>query len=168
MNTIISSMNVAIIITSLTGGGAERVAGLLSKAISPFHNVYIFLERADTASYEYGGKLVEFKEAFDGVGCTIESALAVLKKKYDIQVSVSFMESSNIANIRSQNDDVVIISERSTYSQVTPRLREIDKLITQNYNSADKIIACSYGVSQSLHNEYSIDSDKISVIFTFS
>ena len=44
-------MNVAIIVTSLNSGGAERIAGLLSKELSKKYNVYLFL--LDTTDIVY-------------------------------------------------------------------------------------------------------------------
>ncbi len=160
-------MNIAIIINSLTGGGAERVAGYLSKYLVEKHNVFIFLENIHDVSYEYGGKLIEYREASNGHNCTLEHALPTLKRKYMIDVSISFMETTNFANIMSRCNDKIIISERSTYSQIKPRLKIIDRLISEYYNFADSIVACSYGVSQNLKEDYGVYDVNIEVIYNF-
>ena len=44
--------NVAVIFDCLYGGGAERIAGLLSVHLSKKFNVFLFLERTDQIVYE--------------------------------------------------------------------------------------------------------------------
>lgn len=158
-------MNVAIIVTSLTGGGAERAAGYLSKALANIYTVYIFLEKATEVTYDYGGKLVEYREAFDGEEGTIENSLVALKRKYDISVSISFTESVNFSNIRSRCNDSVIVSERTVYSQFSPRVGIIEEYIRKYYNDADAVVACAHGVNYVLQKEYGINRDLISVIY---
>jgi len=52
-------MNVAIIVTSLNSGGAERIAGLLSKELSKKYNVYLFLLDTTDIVYDYEGTIVD-------------------------------------------------------------------------------------------------------------
>lgn len=51
--------NIAIIVRALNGGGAERIAGLLSKELSRNYNVYLFLLDTENIVYEYGGAIVD-------------------------------------------------------------------------------------------------------------
>ena len=44
--------NIAVIATSLNSGGAERIAGLLSKELSKYYNVYLFLLNTKNIVYE--------------------------------------------------------------------------------------------------------------------
>lgn len=49
--------NIAILTHSLSHGGAERIAGYLSKQLSRYYNVFVFLTENEI-NYEYGGTLV--------------------------------------------------------------------------------------------------------------
>ena len=51
--------NIAVISTSLNSGGAERIAGLLSKKLASKYNVYLFLLSTDNIVYEYGGTIID-------------------------------------------------------------------------------------------------------------
>ena len=159
--------NVAIIIPSLEGGGAERVAGYLSKYLSQQYNVYIFLRYINRVKYEYGGTLVPMSEAGDGKELSTEVALRILKGKYKIDIAISFMENCNFANIISKGNEKVVVSERSSYRQKTPRKLIAESKIISLYNKADAIVACSYGVKQSLIQDYGVSADKTYTIYNF-
>ena len=70
--------NIAIISTSLNSGGAERIAGLLSKELSKIYNVYLFLLSTENVIYEHGGIIVNIGSSFpfleegDYIGKTIK------------------------------------------------------------------------------------------------
>ncbi|MBR5316782.1 MAG: glycosyltransferase [Lachnospiraceae bacterium] len=154
--------NIAIITTSLNGGGAERIAGLLSKELSKKYNVYLFLMNTENIIYEYGGTIVNIGYS----GPFYEYAIKVYKEKYDINVSISFLEIMNFANIRTRGKERVIISERSVQSLCTPFLYSEAEKISRYYNYADEIVACSYGVKYDLEESYKIKND-ISVVYNF-
>ena len=73
----------------LHGGGAERIAGLLSKWLSRSYNVYLFLTNTDNIVYEYEGTIVNL--AING-NEFIKYYAAKYKKKYDIDCAISFLE----------------------------------------------------------------------------
>ena len=154
--------NVAIITTSLNGGGAERIAGLLSKELSKRYNVYLFLMSTENIIYEYGGTIVNIGYS----GPFYEYAIKVYKEKYDINISISFLEIMNFANIRTRGKERVIISERSVQSLCTPFLYSEAEKISRYYDYADEIVACSYGVKYDLEESYKIEND-ISVVYNF-
>ena len=154
--------NVAIITTSLNGGGAERIAGLLSKELSKKYHVYLFLMNTENIIYEYGGTIVNIGYS----GPFYEYAIKVYKEKYDINVSISFLEIMNFANIRTRGKERVIISERSVQSLCTPFLYSEAEKISRYYDYADEIVACSYGVKYDLEESYKIEND-ISVVYNF-
>ena len=86
--------NIAIISTSLNSGGAERIAGLLSKELSKYYNVYLFLLSTDNIIYEYGGTIVDIGQS----GPFYEYPIKIYKKLYDIEIAISFLEIMNFAN----------------------------------------------------------------------
>lgn len=145
-------MNIAIITTSLNSGGAERIAGLLSKELSKVYNVYLFLLSVKDIVYEYGGTIVDIGHE----GPFYEQLIRVYKEKYNIHVSISFLEIMNFANIRTQRNEKVIISERCVQSLIEPSLDAQRLKIQRYYDYADEIVTCSYGVKYDLAHNYGI------------
>lgn len=144
--------NIAIISPTLDSGGAERIAGLLSKELSKYYNVYLFLLDIENIVYEYGGKLVDIGDCGPFFECSIKEK----KKEYRIDVSISFMEVMNFANIRSRGRERVIISERCIQSLIEPP-NAADKLqIKRYYDFADEIVACSWGVRYEQEKIYGV------------
>lgn len=154
--------NVAIIIGSLSGGGAERIAGLLSKKLSQHYHVYFFLLTRSNNSYEYEGDIVYL----DGDDFSFEYSLEKNKNKYNIDYSISFMELCNFANILTKGNGRTIISERCTMISLQPSHPAEEYRVRSLYNYADDIVACSHGVRYNLINDYHISSP-IHVIYNF-
>ncbi len=154
--------NIAIIISSLNGGGAERIAGLLSKELVKYFNVYLFLLNIENIMYEYGGQIVD-------IGCSgpfYEYEIAANKKKYHIDYAISFLEMLNFANIRTKGTESVLVSERCVQSQIVPPFSGETLQIERYYAYADKIIACSEGVKFDLEHNYNINGN-ITTIYNF-
>lgn len=144
--------NIAIISPSLNSGGAERVAGLLSKMLSPYYNVYLFLLNTKDIVYEYGGTIVNIGNA----GPFFEYDIKLNKEKYCIDVAISFLEMMNFANIRSRINEKVIISERCMQSYIEPKAYAEDLQIRRYYNYADALVACSEGVAVEMNKVYGV------------
>ena len=157
-----STMNIAIIVTSLNGGGAERIAGLLSKELSNKYNVYLFLLSSENIVYEYGGTIIDIGRS----GPFYEYAIKKYKKKYKINVAISFLEIMNFANIRTKGDERVIVSERSVQSCIFPSMDAQTYKIKEYYPYADDIVTCSYGVAYDLKTNYGVTSN-LTTIYNF-
>lgn len=154
--------NVAIIITELRGGGAERIAGLLSKYLCNIYNVYLFVEEDSEAVYDYGGTKIVLSED----GKSKVRFLKELKKRYHIDCAISFMEHSNILNIQSKGKDTVIFSIRTTLShRALPK--RIDNSIRWINHDADHIVAVSEGCRKDLIQNYGISQDAVTTIYNF-
>ncbi len=158
----ISMQNVAILISTLSGGGAERVAGYLSKELSSYYNVYLFMNEKYKLDYEYAGTVVYL----DGDDYFFEASLKNNKEKYKIDYCISFMEQMNFANIRTKGKENVIISERCTQSKVYPPRYTENLKIQRYYPRADRIVACSHGVKYNLEKNFHI-TNEIDVIYNF-
>lgn len=154
-------MNVAVITTCLNTGGAERIAGLLSKELSKKYNVYLFLLSTENIVYDYGGEIVEI-----GTVPFYEDSIMHYKELYSIDVAISFLDHMNFANIRTRRNEKIIISERCVQSLFEPPLVAQKYKIMRYYPYADEIVACSYGVKYDLAENYDINSN-ISVIYNF-
>ena len=53
--------NVALIIYSLKGGGAERVVSTLSFELAKKYNLYIVVFDSDNIAYDFAGQVSRFK-----------------------------------------------------------------------------------------------------------
>lgn len=155
--------NIAIIVHSLNGGGAERIGGLLSKYLSTKYNVYLFLESVDDIIYDYGGTIINIGQSRP----FFEYAIKKYKEKYKIDVAISFLEDMNFANIRTKGREKVIVSERCVQSLIRPFRHDEELKIKKYYNHADKIVACAEGVKFDLEKNYGIKKEKIVTIYNF-
>lgn len=156
--------NIAVMTPSLNSGGAERIAGLLSKYLSEKYNVYVFADDIENQVYEYGGKLVHIGS--DGIELR-EYTMQYYKKLYKIDCAISFLECMSFANIRTRCNEKVIVSERCTQSLFNPPYYHDFENEMQLYNQADKVIAVAEGVKYDLVHNYGIESSRIDTIYNF-
>lgn len=166
--------NVAIIISSLKGGGAERVVSLLSQELCKRYNLYLIVFDSEDMAYSYGGNLVDINVKSHGnifmkIINVIRRTYKVRKskKQYNIQYSISFLGSANIVNILSRRKDKVIVSIRSHMSKrkndgIMYIIGYLNKFL---YNMADTIIAISNGVAKDLIKNYKIKKESVSCIY---
>ena len=166
--------NIAIIIYSLKGGGAERVVSLLSQELSKKNNLYLIVFDSEDIAYPYGGKLIDLNiksnsNVFLKIINVIRRVNSVrkVKKQCNIHCSISFLDSANIINILSRRGDKVIISIRSHLSKgkkdrSTYVIRCLNKYL---YNKADRIIAVSNGVAIDLINKHKLKKELVNYIY---
>ena len=159
---IVVVKNIAVIVHSLNSGGAERIAGLLSKELSRYYSVYLFLLDTENIMYEYGGTIIDIGHS----GPFYEYDIGIYKRKYNIDCAISFLEKMNFANIRTRGTERVLISERSVQSLTSPPLNSELIQIQRYYNYADAIITCSDGVKFDLIHNYNIHG-YITTIYNF-
>ncbi|MBU5477603.1 glycosyltransferase [Eubacterium sp. MSJ-13] len=169
--------NIAIIIPSLSGGGAERVASVLSQYFSNNNNVYLFLEKYDRrTAYPHSGNIVylspsnsensKVKQFNSILERSIE--LRKLKKKYNIDVAISFMEEANCINILSKRKEKVIIRVCTILTERKEEFREKifydSRFLHWVYNKADNIIVMSKYAKKDLIKNWKIKGKKIEII----
>ena len=92
---------VALFISSLYGGGAERVVSRISRELNKEYQLYIFLVDGNDRFYECMGEVVD-------LGCgskryvvnAVRAVLSINKAiaKYDIDCVISFLDVPNIIN----------------------------------------------------------------------
>lgn len=166
--------NIALIISTMKGGGAEKVVSLLSMELAKKHNVYIILFDASDIAYNYGGNLINLnikaEKSIFLKSINIFKRVHYLKKikrKYKIDFSLSFMESANIPNVLSRTNDKVVVSIHSHISkQETNYLNKKTKKIVGNiYKKSDKVICASKGVAKDVINEYNLKENLVGYIY---
>lgn len=171
-------MNIAILVPSLGIGGAERVAAYLGNYYyEKGHNVfYFFLANSGRAFFPAKGTVVKthvFSPFLRGKTTDIIRELAFaahsyrkLKKRYRIDVAISFMETCNYINICSKGKEKVVISVRTVLSERSECRGVIlnKSWIKALYNRADQIVAVSEYVKNDLSKEYGIRDKKIVAI----
>ncbi len=155
MNT---TKNVAIIVQSLAGGGAERIAGLLSKYLSSFYCVYLFVCDVNTIQYDFSGELVKID-----ITRGIYSEIRNKKRELNIHCAISFGGMMNIANIRTKEHERIIVAH---HNSTGIRSDEIP-FVKEYYPYADLIVTCSEGVRQLLIRYAGIDSNYIVSIYNY-
>jgi len=166
--------NIALIIPSLKGGGAERVVSILSQELSQKYNVYLIVFDSQAIAYQHGGTLIDLnikssEKLFMKILNVIRRVFRVrrIKRDYSIHFSISFLDSANIVNILSRRNEKVIISVHSHLSKrVNNFYGQINKLLIRLlYNKADSVIAISKGVAQDLCKEYGLIKEIVSHIY---
>lgn len=169
---------IAMIVSSLYGGGMERVAAQLSIIFTDFgYDVYILVDGFNKKSaYKYKGKIIvppqmDFnsnnqlgEEIIDLFYSAYQ--VAKIKKQYDIDVTISFAPPKNLINIVSGTRDRKILTIHSCLSQ-RGDLKGINYIhkIFKLYNSAYKVIAVSKWCKKDLICNYGVKKDKIDVIY---
>ena len=114
-----------IFISSLGGGGAERVACRLATELSKRHNVYLIYYVQKEKTYFVSPSVhkiklsIRFKRLFPGMlrrwyGIICQAvAVTWVQYKYKIDTSISFMDELNLVNVLSRGRCRKIISDRN-------------------------------------------------------
>lgn len=162
---------VLVIVSDLTGGGAERVATNLATCLAQEDDTEVILAVEHITADNYGatvktinlhmpknkGKLKVFWHL------KLTRKLKKIKKKYGITHSISFLSEPSLANVLSKNKDMVIVSERNYVSaQKSSLLKEKEKWVLKK---ADKVVALSEMVRQDLIENFKVLSDKAVTIY---
>lgn len=166
-------MNIAIMLPTLSGGGAERVASIVGNYyIDQGHQVYYFLGNYGLRNvYKVNGKIVRTDINFvmgqkSGNFFNFVRSIKIikdLKKKYKIDVAISFMEEFNYLNIFSKGNEQVIIRVCRILSKSDDVAsaylnKNILKFV---YNRADKIIVMSNYAMKEMRYIYGIKKEKL-------
>ena len=174
--------NICIIVPSLTSGGAEREAGLLSIELSKYYNVYLFLMNAKVITYNYKGTIVDLDyqgrktkyrrlKRFSGWVAHYDLIRSIKKKKEELNVtcSISFLGIPNMYNILSKTRDKVVVSVRNYISgQRDNQSGKYENIFARYlYNHADKVVALSYGEEEDLIKNFHIKPQKVTTIYNF-
>ncbi len=164
--------NIAIIITKLYGGGAERVASNLSIELSKTYNVKLIVFDDKNIIYPYCGDLISLdipatnNKFMRFINVFKRSAkLKKIKKENNIKCSISLLDGPNIVNVLSRDKDKVITSVRNflSDSEKTNIVRKVCVRIISN--CSDKVVAISEVVKQDLIENIKVKANKVVTIY---
>lgn len=162
--------DVAIIIPTLSNGGAERIVSLISTSLADKYNISILLYN-NNITYEYKGdiKIVNTKisnkiiKQFDR-GRKIFDCL----NEIDPDITLSFLTNPNIMNsFFGKGKKVISVRNMRSNSLKNKKGKIYSAMIKNRYNKVDKIIAISEGVKKDLINNFDVDKELIEVIYNF-
>lgn len=172
--------NLLLIVNQLHYGGAQKVVANLSRDLSSSSNVFLAIfNDIDNVGYSYGGNLIRIKAPFSSnpdqnhfIARTVRLLYLVMqfrkiKKKYRIDVAISFLEAPNIINVLSRRKEKVILSVRSYLSREIQKVQQIsiyEKLVKKLYNKSDFVVVPSISLADDLNQNFGIDKSRLRVI----
>jgi glycosyltransferase involved in cell wall biosynthesis len=164
---------VCIVISSLKGGGAQRVVSNLSYSLSSSYKISIVLHDDKEIIYPYSGDIISLNTpATKSIVKKITNfylriiRLRRIKMRHRYLACISFMENSNFINILSGACGKKIISIRNFKVMYSSSFwGKINSfLIRYLYRRCDCIVVPSAGIKRGLEQTYKINPDTISVI----
>lgn len=162
---------IAIIISKLNGGGAERCAANLSIELNKRFNVILVTFDGSNIKYPYDGKLIDLRipksnNFLSRIVNVIRRILKVhkIKKKYNVKVSISFLDGPNLVNALSRYKEKNIVSIRNMLSSEPMNLLR-KRIIKLSSYITDKTVCLSRMVYQDMNENFDIPLDKLCVIY---
>jgi len=151
---------IALVISSLSSGGGERVVATLSQEFAKKHEVTIIIFDGANIDYEYGGKIVDVKcpekKSFIGKTYNLLKRSYRLKKtfrKHQFDHIFGFMESANYPSILASRDTVA--SLHIDYHFLSPIERF---LVSHIYPLAKAVAPVSDDIATTLQQELKLDN----------
>lgn len=169
---------IAILVRKIRFGGMERVAAQLSELLAECgYKVYIFCFSEDPElDYKHAGDVILLnrtilrgnKDSSRALWEAMSDSLEVKenKKKYNIDVTISFAPEMNLLNIFSDIGDKKIVTFHSCQS-LRNDFKGVahDKTFMMLSNNADKVVTVSKWCSRDLNQNFGIKKSKIQVIY---
>lgn len=158
--------NILFLIESLRDGGSERSISNVATEIAKKHNVLLVVANGKEKDYDFSGEIIEIKEFISknpfkrlfGI-----RKLRKIKKKYNIDISISYLTAYNLYNVLSRYKDKVFISIRNHLSTKKEGIIARYGTICSN-KMADKIICCSKSVEIDQIDNFKANNNKTIVI----
>lgn len=165
--------SIAIIIQTLTGGGAERNAANLSILLSKYYNVHLIVFDGSNISYPHAGVLHDLK--MPAVKNKLYKILNIyrrikvirkIKKDNNIIASISLMDGANIVNSFSKVNDKIITSVRNNMSYVKANNKLFYYLLNKVIlNKSNCCVTVSKDVERDLIVNFNTDPNKLKTIY---
>lgn len=170
-------MKLLFLISSLHRGGAERVLSQMSQNFPNDVECTVLLNKKAPGDYPFKGEIItlgiedEFKMS---LGFQLKvflrrlRVLRKLKKSGEYCACISFMDSSNFANILSGHKKCkVIVSVHISYTGVRSKIYKwfVIPVASFLYRFADTIVVVSGAIENELVNNMHINADKVRVVY---
>ena len=163
---------IGLLITKLNGGGAERTAANLSSLFDEYgEEVYLITFDGSNITYPYKGKLIDLslginKNVFDAIKKNIKRIIKVkkIKKKYNLDVCISFLDTPNLVNVLSGGKCKKIVSIRN-YLSLEKQSFIRKQLIRFSSIRADKTVCISKNVEYDMRDFFKIKEKKLCTIY---
>lgn len=165
--------NVAFLIHALSTGGAERVMSYIAEGYNS-KNKYLIVYHREKQEYDFDGKIIslDIKPATSIIGKCLNyikriHKLKKIKKELNIQKTISMLDSPNVINILSRENDKIVISLRNHKSKEFKGIKQkiYNSFIKFIYNKADKIISISEGVKEDAIKNLRLNPNIMEVIY---
>lgn len=170
---------IAFLIPTLSNGGAEKVMSILTRHLPSEYDKYIIVYNDKKLTYSFQGKILSlnlYKKNINKIFAKLVKIITFpilvkkikkIKKKYEFDVVISFLNHFNLINLITKQDEKVIISIRNyitlQHANFTGKL--LTSLIKHNIEKADRIIAVSKMIAEDIKKNFSIDSSRINIIY---
>ena len=162
--------NILFLISSIGGGGAERVACRLVSEFSKKNKIYLMYFQPKENTYEISPNVTvipflssDFKKKNENNLISKDPNLIrileveKMRRKYKIDITISFLYSPNIFNINAGGDSIKILSERN---DPEGKGENYFKDMSSAYEKADKIVF----QTNYIKNKFSLNIKNKSVI----
>ena len=160
-------MKLLIIVSSLSNGGAQRVASNLIMGLPEECEVDILLNDASDVSYPYKGNIIDLGMPHEDDKGKLSyqirvffrrlSKLCKLKKTGNYNAAISFLDSANVANIitgKRYTKVITTVHSKLSASGFDWKYKYIVfPLVRLFYGHADNVVAVSKGVEQDLREQ---------------
>lgn len=115
--------NVLILVSHLGQGGAQRVISYLVPALADTCNVYVLTAKDYEICYPMDSRAVLLclpQMDYDRIYCFSAEYLRLVKQKYRIDISLSFLFPMNRLNVLSKGKERILVSERNNPKIAAP------------------------------------------------
>ena len=168
---------VLFVIRELAGGGAERALSNIMMHCPPDWEIDLLMNNEDYVEFPYRGNILslDISEPKNRDSAIYQAWVIVkriwylrkIKKKNEYTACISFLDSSNIANILSGNKYCkTIVSVRVKISQDKSFVYQhiVKPLASILYNKADYVVAVAEGVKKDLVEVLNIREERVKTI----
>jgi len=168
--------NILIIIPKLSEGGAERVTSNLSRILEKHYKIFFLIFNSNKIDYPVSGELIDIDSMPSDspfiklVNIFLRAEkIKKIKKEKNIDITISAMESANIASIMSKQKDKTLITIHNFMSIELKNLGfygYFQKLfIKYLYNRADAIVPVSKSIGKNLIDNFNINSSRVHAVY---
>ncbi|SER55220.1 Glycosyltransferase involved in cell wall bisynthesis [Butyrivibrio fibrisolvens] len=172
-------MKILVVVSSLSDGGAQRVASNLTLGLPSECEIDILINNAQDITYPYKGRILNLGLKLENNKGKLSYQIKVfirrlkvlknLKKSGGYDAVISFLDSANIANILTGNKHSRVIA--TVHSKLSASGFDwkykyiVFPLVKMFYNKADQVVAVSKGIEDDLRDNLKYTGDNIITIY---